>query len=143
MRPRFSILQMLELTTIVGVTLAMDAAFPLFAFQSGFSHIPLVVMTLGSLSGTYLAFRWAREHTFLSLVEGAVIWSALLTLLNAIRVGVWVAEVLRTRYDYFDWRTEWLELASISLGVTFLATIASVSLTVVIHAAEIVIARWR
>lgn len=120
---RFSILQLLELTTIVAVSLAIDR---LHLLWSGYGIRPLVsiIVIWGGIAGAYLGWRWSRERHPISLMSAAGVAAAVLTLLDATRVGVSIAESLRQATDgmYFGWGKDWPLLLGCIFAVTLLAT---------------------
>ena len=124
MRSRFSLLQLGEVTAIVGATLAADRLPPLWR-GGGLWPVLLLIVLCGTLTGVYLGIRWNWRKDAWSIISSAGIAAAIATLLNAIRIGVMVAEDLRRSTDgaYFDWSKDWPQLFGWILGVTMVSTI--------------------
>lgn len=123
---RFSILQLLEVTFVLGTGLALDRMmqYPNSAALMG------TVIVWGSVAGAYLGFRWSKRRDMVSVVARAAVAAATLTFLNAARIEIPQAEQLRRSSggDYFRWTYDWPLLAAPVCLITFNATLCAVVL---------------
>lgn len=92
MLPRISIFQLLELTTIVGITIAIPRLMMLHL--ATFFWFPLAVLIWGIVGGNYLTFRWSRSRRFWTLLALANLWTISLTLPNVLRYRIEVMDSL-------------------------------------------------
>jgi hypothetical protein len=78
MRPRISIFQLVELTTIVAITIAIPRL--MVQHLATFFWMPMAVLIWGIIGGNYLTFRWSRSRGFWTLFGLANLWTIGLTL---------------------------------------------------------------
>jgi len=121
MRPKVSIAQLLEITAIIGITLALDRVASLWK-GGGFGHIVYMAAAWGAFTGAYLGFRWSKKRDIWSIMAAAGIAAAFATLVNAARLGVMIAESYRQGYGYFDWGKDWPLLLGFVFSITIAAT---------------------
>ncbi|HEX5106055.1 MAG TPA: hypothetical protein VFV87_19685 [Pirellulaceae bacterium] len=118
---KFSISQLLEITAIIGLTLALDRISTLWK-ASGFGHLIGIATVWGACTGAYLGFRWSKRRDIWAIMAAAGVAAAVATLINAARLGIMVAETLRTHYGYFNWTKDWPTLLGFIFFITIVAT---------------------
>ncbi len=111
-RPQFSLFQLLEMVTLVAITIAIDRLLR-------FPYLVWSVMAVGGLTGAYLAIRWTSHRPSVwNDIWLTIVTSAIATFLNAAAIGIMVAEGLRS-IEYFNWTEDWSEFATAIGIVTF------------------------
>lgn len=121
MRPKITITQLLEVTTIVAISLALDRVASMWS-SGGWGHIVRIATVWGAVAGAYLGFRWSKRRGLWSILAAAGIAAAIVTILNATRLGIMIAEGLRRHYGYFNWFDDWPVIVGQILMVTIVAT---------------------
>ena len=133
-RPRFSLFQLLEVVTLIAMTIAVDRVI-------GGLVGPAVVL-MGGVTGAYLAFRWtAHRAGRWDDIWWAIGSSAAATFLNVSAVGIVIVEQARraTNGADFDWARDGASFATaialVTLGGTVVGTLlfAVARLIVAVH----------
>ncbi len=78
MRPRISVFQLLELTTIVAITIAIPRL--MLQHLATIFWMPMAMLIWGIVGGNYLTFRWSRSRGLWTLFGLANFWTISLTL---------------------------------------------------------------
>src|SRR5688500_6624561 len=117
MRPRFSILALMELTAVVAIIIVADRAIlkigPI-AFRPG-------LVAVGALAGAYVGIRYRPDDTFEQIVKSARFWGAIVSLINGLIVGIVIVEGFRAM-GYFEWSRDWFQFAELVLIVALIST---------------------
>jgi hypothetical protein len=117
MAARFTILGLMELTALIAIILAADRV----VFGMGPQAFFVGTIAIGGTAGAYAGFRLRRDDTMESVIRSARLWSAILSLLNALAIGMMAAQGFRA-YDYFEWRRDWLQLTMVVIMITPIGT---------------------
>jgi hypothetical protein len=135
MFPKFSLVQLFEITAVASVTLAFDR-LPYLLPGSGLLPVLIRVVACGSLTRAYIGIRWSKRRNAGSIAATAAVAAVVATPLNAVRIGVSIAESLRrtTEGAYFSWEKDWHLLATAILVVTMAATLTAPLLSLVLFA---------
>ena len=131
-RPRFSLFQLLEVVTVIAITIAVDRVI--------MGLVGPAVVLMGGVTGAYLAFRWTSHRpSRWNDIWWAIGSSAAATFLNASAVGIVIAEELRrtTNGEYFDWARDGASFGTAIALVTFGGTVVG---TLVFAVAKLIVA---
>jgi hypothetical protein len=133
MWPQVRLVQLFEITAVVGVTLAFDR-MPALWDISGLAPALLSIIACGTLTGVYLGFRWSSQRDVWSIVAASGVAAAIATILNATRIGISIAEDLRRATDgsYFNWRTDAPQLVAWILAVTMTTVLLAAGLAAIL-----------
>ena len=124
MRPRFTILRLMELTAVVAVIIAADRS----VLGGGPQRLLFTFPVIGGLAGAYLGIRLRSADTFEQTVKSARLWAAVVSLINGLIVGIIVAERWRD-YDYFEWTRDWFQFVLTLTITTIVSTSAAMLLS--------------
>jgi hypothetical protein len=129
MQPRFSVLRLMELTALIGATIAVDQV----VLTSGgtLSLLSPFLILVGGISGAYVGLRLTTKRSFWTFIGTTAVASACVTLPNALALAILAAEGLRrsTGGEFFQWGRDWhvfLEAVlvvivfAIAIGVLFI-----------------------
>jgi ABC-type polysaccharide/polyol phosphate export permease len=122
MRPRFTVLGLLEFTAVVGMILAADRV--LLAVGRGYPPVLFGGLILtASIPGAYAGFRLRRENTSEAVIKSARLTSTLVSLGNSVAVlAIMIITAASERTGRGQFGVDWIGITVVIVMLSLVST---------------------